>query len=158
MRSSQQGFAFLALLALPLGASRSESPSPGLATCPVTPPAANALPKGARLLGSAGAAPFKYVSLTNDTPAQIRPDSNFLAEIESGSDSRPGLVRSSTWFGSAANPVSLVCHYGGVGPVASGKAKLIIPLPANTKGECVVSSTLRAGKQGIPRVRCTRGR
>lgn len=150
------GFASFTLAAL------SPVPPPMMAalpTCPATSPAANALPRGARLLGSVPATtPLKFVSLTNDTPAQVRPDGSSLAEIESESDDRPGVVRSSTWFDSTANPVSLVCHYGGVGPVTRGKAKLIVPLPSNTKGECIVSSTLRARKQGTPRVSCTRAK
>ena len=106
----------------------------------------------------AAATHLKCLSLTNDAPAQVRADGDLLAEIESESDDHPGVVRSTTWFDSTSNPVSLVCHYGGVGPVTRSKAKLIIPLPARTKGECIVSNTQRAGKLGMPRVSCMRAR
>ena len=153
-------YASVAMVALALtstGTSRAATSSPGLASCPATPPAPNALPRGARLLGSAPAAtPLKYVSVINQSPAQVRPDGSLLEEIESESDQRPGVLRSSSWFNSSTHPVSLVCHYGGVGRIERGTAKLLVPLPANTKGECVVSSTLRGGRQGRPSVMCAR--
>lgn len=155
----QAAFALVALSLLPLGASQSAPPSPALPSCPIVLPAPNALPKGARLLGSKPTGtPLHFVSMTDQSPAQVRPDGDYLAEIESEVDDRPGVRRASTWFDSTTNPVSLVCRYGGFGRPAEGTAMLLVPLPANVKGECVVASLLRNGGQHRPRVTCARVR
>lgn len=157
MRLLLLGLASSVSLALPFGASHAATPMPGLANCPVTLPASNALPRGARLLGSAPkATQLKYVSLTDQSPAQVRPDGDLLAEIETEVDDRNGVRRASTFFDSTANPVSLVCRYGGVGNAGRGTAMLLVPLPARTRGECVVASALRRGGQERPRVTCRR--
>lgn len=159
MTSVYVGFAVVALLAMPAGASRSPSPSQGRASCPVTLPLPNALPRGARLLGAAPtASPLHYVSVTDQSPAQVRSDGDYLAEIEGEVDDNRGVRRDTTAFDSTANPVSLVCRYGGSGKPGRNTAMLLVPLPANIRGQCVTTSLLRGGGQIRPRITCMRSK
>lgn len=157
----RSGLALVALLVLPLGACRSATATatPALASCPQALPSGDALPKGARLIGSAPrATSLRTASVVDQSPAQVRPDGDFLAEIESESADRQGVRRTATWFDSSANPVSLVCRYGGVTRPGRGTAMLLVPLPAGITGECVVTSDLRVGTKGRPSATCTRAR
>ncbi len=68
-------------------------------------------------------------------------------ELESESLDRGATRRLITWFDTSDGPLTLVCQYGRVLYPARGTSMLLVPLPARSRGECVVTSDLRAPRR-----------
>lgn len=123
---------------------RRPSPGPAL-SCPATIPSKSDISPSARLIGSTRqrGAGLVHATITSGRPAQAQPDGT-IAELENNDDLRvdrkTNVGKLSTYFNTLNEPNSLVCEYGDYSArVGFGRAMLLIPLPSNIEGECVLT-------------------